>query len=108
MARLEFGASDTVACAIHCHTTGKEDMSLFEKLLFIADFTEETRVHKSCITERKTLDTALENAKNTEREIDASVLRILENTVSYLTEKKVFIHSDTCRAIDFLKSRGEL
>ncbi len=44
MARREFGAHDEeVLSAIRCHTTGKPDMSLLEKILYLADFTEPGR-----------------------------------------------------------------
>lgn len=38
-----FGVSDTVYAAIRWHTTGKPDMSLFEKILYLADYIEPTR-----------------------------------------------------------------
>lgn len=43
MARELFGVSDTVYEAIRWHTTGKPDMSLFEKILYLADYIEPTR-----------------------------------------------------------------
>lgn len=111
LSRLEYGCCDEVYRAIFCHTTGKADMTYLEMILFVADFIEKTRAHASCIEERERLSASLEKIsciKEAQHEIKASTLRILENTVSYLSEKKVFIHSDTHRAIDFLKSRGEL
>ena len=43
LARDLFGVSDTVYEAIRWHTTGKKDMSLFEKILYLADYIEPTR-----------------------------------------------------------------
>ena len=43
LARDLFGVSDTVYEAIRWHTTGKPDMSLFEKILYLADYIEPTR-----------------------------------------------------------------
>ena len=43
MARELFGVDDTVYEAIRWHTTGKPDMSLFEKLIYLADYIEPTR-----------------------------------------------------------------
>ncbi len=109
-ARYEFGETDEVASLIFFHTTGKADMSLFEKILFISDYTEHTRRHDVCRAERELLHNGLEKARSNEERIkllDISALRILENTVSHLKEKKVFIHPDTIRAIDFLKTQGE-
>ena len=43
LARDLFGVSDTVYEAIRWHTTGKPDMSLFEKIIYLADYIEPTR-----------------------------------------------------------------
>ena len=43
LARDLFGVDDTVYEAIRWHTTGKADMTLFEKILFLADYIEPTR-----------------------------------------------------------------
>ncbi|MBR3186060.1 MAG: nicotinate (nicotinamide) nucleotide adenylyltransferase [Oscillospiraceae bacterium] len=43
LARDLFGVSDTVYAAIRWHTTGKPDMSLFEIILYLADYIEPTR-----------------------------------------------------------------
>ena len=43
LARDLFGVDDTVYEAIRWHTTGKSDMTLFEKILYLADYIEPTR-----------------------------------------------------------------
>lgn len=43
IARDEFGVSDEVYEAIKWHTTGKADMSLLEKIIYMADYIEPTR-----------------------------------------------------------------
>ncbi len=43
VARDLFGISDSVYSAIRWHTTGKPDMTLLEKILYIADYIEPTR-----------------------------------------------------------------
>lgn len=43
MARDLFGADETVCEAIRWHTTGKPDMTQFEKILYLADYIEPTR-----------------------------------------------------------------
>ena len=43
LASVEFGVSDNIADAIRWHTTGKPDMTLLEKIIYLADFTEPTR-----------------------------------------------------------------
>ena len=43
LARDRFGVSDAVYEAIRWHTTGKPDMTLLEKILYLADYIEPTR-----------------------------------------------------------------
>ena len=43
LARELFGVSDAIHDAIRWHTTGKPDMSLLEKIIYLADYTEPTR-----------------------------------------------------------------
>ena len=43
IARYEFGCDDEVYGAIFWHTTGKEDMSLLEKVVYMADYIEPNR-----------------------------------------------------------------
>lgn len=88
------------------HTTGRPDMSLFEEIIFLADYVEETRKHTSCIEERHRLHSELESADRSEmrRVIRRSVHRVLNATVNYLTEKQVFIHPLTLDALEYYRT----
>ena len=44
VARSEFGASETVADAIMWHTTGRAGMNALEKVIYLADYIEPTRI----------------------------------------------------------------
>lgn len=50
-ARALFGdvVDDEIFDAILCHTTGKRDMTLFDKLLYLADYIEEGRSFEDCV-----------------------------------------------------------
>lgn len=96
--------------AIKYHTTGKPDMSLFEMIVFVADYIEEGRTHESCIIERERLHTALNGTERDGRlgELQLSVYRILDATVKYLQSKQVYIHPLTLDALEYYKAlRGE-
>ena len=43
VARAQFGVSDEVYNAIRWHTTGKPDMTLLEKIIYMADYIEPNR-----------------------------------------------------------------
>ena len=63
LARAEFGVSDAVYSAIRWHTTGKPDMTLLEKIIYMADYIEPTRdfpgVEKLQALAYKDLDAAM-------------------------------------------------
>ena len=43
VAKRDFNVSDKIFEAIRWHTTGKPEMTLFEKIIYLADYIEETR-----------------------------------------------------------------
>ncbi len=104
MAKNELGGDDRVFSLIYCHCTAKPDMTLEEKLLFLSDFIEATRTHKICQDTRRDFFSSLEKSLDKMKLLDFTVLKVLESTVEHLKEKGSYIHSDTLRAIEFLKS----
>ncbi len=84
--------TDEMLSAIECHTTGKADMTPFDKMLFVADFTEAGRKYRSCIEFREYLHRGCEkinkNDKNARlRVLDEVACRIVGYTITYLVEK---------------------
>lgn len=79
IARKEFGILDEdILNAITWHTTGRPDMSLLEKIIFVADYIEPSRrpiPELNLIRQLAFTD------------IDQAVIKILENTLKYLNEK---------------------
>lgn len=108
-ARELFGAEtvgDEIFSAIYCHTTGKAGMSALDMAVFIADYTEETREHAVCREMREYLHAECEKL-NGEREKAEALLRdvtmkIISNTLSFLTLKKRKIDPTTVEAWNFL------
>lgn len=43
IARAEYHMPEDICDAIACHTTGKNHMTLLDKILYLADYIEETR-----------------------------------------------------------------
>ena len=79
IARKEFDILDEdILNAITWHTTGRPDMSLLEKIIFVADYIEPSRrpiPELNLIRQLAFTD------------IDQAVIKILENTLKYLNEK---------------------
>lgn len=74
--------------AIRYHTTARADMSLLEKILYVADFTSSDRVYKGVEAIRIIADENLEKA----------VLEGLAFTIFDLSNRKMPIHKNTFEA----------
>ncbi len=79
IARKEFDILDEdILNAIIWHTTGRPDMSLLEKIIFVADYIEPSR---RLIPELNLI------RQLAFTDINQAVIKILENTLKYLNEK---------------------
>lgn len=86
IAEEEFGISDQeILNAISYHTTGRADMTMIEKIIFVADSIEEGRIYPGVdsIREISFID------------IDNAMLCILDNTISYLINSGAKIHPNS-------------
>lgn len=93
LARYVFGECEEVCQAICWHTTGKADMSLLEKILYIADYMEPTRDFDG-----------VEDLRNLAyADLDAAVLLGTEMSIEEMTGYGNPIHPNTVAARDFLK-----
>ena len=71
--------------AIRYHTTGRADMTLLDKVIFVADFTSADRDYDGVEKMRKIADKGLDNA----------VLEGMAFTIADLAERKITIAPDT-------------
>ena len=78
--------------AIRYHTTGKENMSLFTKIIFIADFISDDRTYSGVEEMRKMAFESLEEA----------MLEGFAFTFKKLSEQRRVIHPSTLSAYNFL------
>ncbi|MBQ8696390.1 MAG: ribosome silencing factor [Clostridia bacterium] len=93
---------DDIYNAIKYHCTGRENMSVLEKVVFLADYIEETREHESCKMLRESF-----NNDNSLSALDNAVLSELQNTVSYLENKGFKVNSRTKKALQFYTEKEE-
>jgi len=93
VAREEYQVTDEeVLSAIYCHTTGKENMSRLEKIVFIADFIEPGRDFDEVEGVR---DIAFED-------LDKALLKALDCVIFYVIKKGHLIHQDSIKARNYL------
>lgn len=93
LARMIYGESDEVYWAIYWHTTGRADMSLLEKIVYLADYMEPNRDFGGVDELRRLCGT----------DLDAALLMGLEMSVADLTERGVPIHKNTQGALDWVR-----
>lgn len=94
-AKTEFGVSDAIYRAIRWHTTGRPDMNLLEKIIYIADYIEPTRDFDGL---KKLRRLAYED-------LDEAMILGLGMSIEELREKGVIPNSMTQKALDFLLSK---
>ena len=96
--------SEEAISAIRYHTTGRKGMSLKEKILYFADYAEETREHEACRAARRAFYENLpEKREERAAYFDACVLSVMENVAQYLKEKNIPCHSLGMEALADLK-----
>ena len=86
-----------IISAIRYHTTAKENMSAFEKVLYIADFTSADRDYDDVDVMRDLSDKSLEDAMK----------YALNYTIRELCDKNAAIHPDTFKAYNEIILRNE-
>ena len=91
-------ASDEVIAAVRYHTTGREDMTLCEQIVYLADYIDDSRTFPECVTLRNAFwDAKPENMTQEQRE--AHLLRVLvqsfDMTIAGLIEDGAPVSADT-------------
>lgn len=103
MAKKLFGINDFVFSAIFNHTTGCADMGIMDKIIFLADYTEESRNHDHCVKTREFLHGSLDKNKDDILEIiDRSILMSIDSTLSFLISSGKDIDLQTVKARNYL------
>lgn len=93
VARDKYGIEDEeILGAIRWHTTGKADMSLLEKIIYIADYIEPEREFPGVGELRKL---AFED-------LDSCMLLALDRTIAFVLERSNLLHANTVIARNYL------
>ena len=96
IARDVFAVDDDVYNAILYHTTGKPDMTLLEKIIYLADYIEPTRDFPGVEALRRTVY----------EDLDRGLLMGLTMTIDEMEEMGNPVHHMTRDARDYLMKRG--
>lgn len=96
IARHEYGAPEDVCNAIACHTTGKAGMTLLDKILYLADYIEETRDFDGVEPARRLAT----------HDLDRALLYCYDSSLADLVARGKLIHRDTVEARNDLILQG--
>lgn len=97
IAREIFGESEEVCTAIQWHTTGRDNMSLMEKLIYLADYMEPNR----------NIEGIEELRRLTWSDPDAALMMGLEMTMSYVRSRGAKVDPHSAAALRFLQERKQ-
>jgi len=96
VAKREYQVMDEdVLNAIRFHTTGRPNMSLLEKIVFIADYIEPNREKFGGLEEARRLAYL---------DLDKAMAYILENTIEYVKARGRLLHPLSQDALDYYKN----
>jgi len=99
LARKHFGneiVDDEVYLGIRYHTTGRVQMTLFEAIIYLADYIEETRTFEDCITLRNYFYDNIKSAGSY-----AEKLEVLRQTMIFSFDLTIKNLIDENKQIDF-------
>ena len=98
-------ADDNVLCAVRYHTTGRADMSLCEKIIFLADYIDMSRKFDDCVYLRDYFWSAdPETMSESERaeHLDKTLILAFDMTIKALIDEKCPISAETFEARNHL------
>lgn len=100
LAQEKYGIEDQdILNAICYHTTGRPAMSKLEKILYIADYIEPYRNHAANLKEIRRM---------AYQDLDKTLLKILEDTLSYLASTDRPIDAMTKETYEFYRKREDV
>lgn len=101
IAAKKYGFTNDMANAIKWHTTGRENMSMLEKIIYVADKIEENRKGT-----RFDIEKSRELSK---QNIDEASLFLMNESIDYNIKKDAIIHPKTIEARnDLLLNQGKI
>ena len=87
--------------AVSVHTGGAEDMNICDKILYLADYIEDTRTFEDCVELRRQFDCGVAKAKNAEEledVLDRTMLTSFDMTIKDLISEERPVAAVTVRS----------
>ena len=96
-------ATPEILSAVSYHTTGRANMTVYEKILYLADYVEPTREYDDCIEVRICF---YNNRTTPEKAMDEALLLSLKITIRQLLDDQRAVHPLTVNAYNDLLMKG--
>jgi nicotinate-nucleotide adenylyltransferase len=101
-------ADEEIVGAVKYHTTGRADMSLSEKIIYLSDYIDYTRTYSDCV-ELREMFWAVDFANMTDAEklmhLDRVMLRSFDMTIADLKARNKTISRETAEARESLNQK---
>lgn len=102
---------DEVFNGIYYHTTGQENMSLFQSIIYLADYIEESRSFSDCVVLRKYFYDRLKMARTTDENLKVLADTMIESfnlTIKNLIDERKNIDFDTIKARNYFLANDNI
>ena len=106
LAKEEYGMTDEdILNAICYHTTGRPQMSMLEKIIYIADYIEPGRRHLKRFGEGAPMERLTQIRQRAYLDLDETLCNILSDTLDYLQSKGSKVDPMTRITYEYYKNR---
>lgn len=93
----KYGFTDDMANAVNYHTTGRDNMTILEKIIYLADATEESRNYMD-------IDYYVDTVKDN---IDKAMCEVAKWVINVLLERNTAIHLNTVKCYNYYMKYNE-
>ena len=100
-------ATENVKSAVYNHTVGSPDMTVFDEIIFLADYIEETRKYESCVSLRNKVFSSMKAGEydSNIRLLHTFCIEAISNTYKCLVERKSHVNSKMLLTANALKCK---
>ena len=101
-------ADEEIICAVKYHTTGRADMTLSEKIIYLSDYIDSTRTYPDCVELRDMFwgkDIARMSESERMMHLDTVMLRSFDLTIADLKARNKNISRETAEARESLSNK---
>ncbi len=98
---------DEIISGVRWHTTGRDGMTVFESIIFLADYIEETRTFDDCVAVRKYFYDNISSCADKFKVLRETMVYAFDLTVRRLVDDGGIIDGDTVAARNFFIISGK-